>query len=188
MATRTISNAGGDWNTTAAWVEGVVPVAADDVVATATSGNLVVTDSSVCRSFVMTNYVGTLSGTGSWSVGDGTVGAFTLVAGMTRTYTGALTFVSTTTGNNITLGTKIMASAVEFNGVGGGWTLQATFNNGSASNFRHTRGTLDTNGVTITCNNFISNSGNTRTLTLGASTINTQQSNCLLYTSDAADE
>jgi len=171
MATRTISDAGGDWNTTAAWFEGVVPVAADDVVATGTSGNLVVTASSVCRSFVMTNYVGTLSGIGTWSVGDGTAGAFTLVSGMTITYTGALTFISTVTGNNITLDTKVLASAIVFNGVGGVWTLQDTFNNGT-SNITLARGTLDTNGVTVTSGVFSVHGVNTRVLTLGASTVN----------------
>lgn len=173
MATRTISNPGGtrNWNDTATWVEAVVPTAADDVVATGTSGNLVVTASSVCRSFVMTNYVGTLSGTGSWSVGDGTTGHFLLVSGMTRTYTGALTFVSTTTGNNITLGTKTLASSVVFNGVLGGWTLQDTFNNGP-SDVGLTAGTLNTNGFTVTCSTFTISGSVAKTLTFGASPIN----------------
>ena len=42
MALRTVSNTGGNWNATTAWVGGVVPVAADTVDFTATSGNLVV--------------------------------------------------------------------------------------------------------------------------------------------------
>lgn len=40
MATKTISNTGGNWTDGAAWVEGVQPQVGDDVVATATSGSL----------------------------------------------------------------------------------------------------------------------------------------------------
>ena len=46
MPTRTISNAGGNYNATTTWVEGVVPNSGDDVVATATSGQLTVNVSS----------------------------------------------------------------------------------------------------------------------------------------------
>lgn len=61
MAIRTISNAGGDYNTTGAWVEGIVPTSADDVVATATSGNLTVTAIADALSIDFTNYLGTLT-------------------------------------------------------------------------------------------------------------------------------
>lgn len=61
MATRTISDAGGNWNATAAWVEGVVPVAGDDVVATATSGNLTVNVASACATMILTGYTGVLA-------------------------------------------------------------------------------------------------------------------------------
>jgi hypothetical protein len=40
MATRTVSAAGGNFGVTTTWVGGVVPVANDDIVANATSGNL----------------------------------------------------------------------------------------------------------------------------------------------------
>ena len=63
MASRTISDAGGNWNATTSWTEGAVPVAGDDVVATATSGNLVVNVATAnLNSFDLTGYVGTLSG------------------------------------------------------------------------------------------------------------------------------
>lgn len=39
MSTRTVVAAGGNWNTAATWVEGAVPLATDDVVIDATSGN-----------------------------------------------------------------------------------------------------------------------------------------------------
>ena len=71
-----------------------------------------------------------------------------------------------------------MASATNFNGTGGGWTLQDAWNNG-ASNITLTAGTLNTNGQTVTTTGTFSISGTTtRTLTLGASTIT-----CNIWTS-----
>jgi hypothetical protein len=63
VATRTISVAGGNFNSTSTWDEGAVPVAGDAVVARAggTSGNLTVNVASACATFVMTNYTGTLT-------------------------------------------------------------------------------------------------------------------------------
>jgi fibronectin-binding autotransporter adhesin len=62
MATRTVSNAGGNWNATATWVGGVVPVAGDDIAFTATSGNLTVNVASAGLVGVnFTNYVGTIT-------------------------------------------------------------------------------------------------------------------------------
>ena len=76
-------------------------------------------------------------------------GSMTLYSGLIRTYTGALTFNSTATGKTLTFAGVTMASATTFDGVGGGWTVQDAWDNGS-SNFVLTRGTLDTNGKTIT--------------------------------------
>lgn len=62
MATRTVSNAGGNWNATATWVGGVVPVAGDNITFTATSGNLTVNVASANLVGVnFTNYVGTIT-------------------------------------------------------------------------------------------------------------------------------
>ena len=59
MATRTISNAGGNYNATGTWVEAAVPTSADDVVATATSGQLTVNVTSAARTVDFTNYTNT---------------------------------------------------------------------------------------------------------------------------------
>lgn len=65
MAIRTISATGGNWNSTATWEEGVVPVANDDVFGVTSSGNLVVNvQTATIKSLDMTYYTGTVSGTG----------------------------------------------------------------------------------------------------------------------------
>lgn len=81
MATRTISNTGGNYNAVGTWVEGVVPTSADDVVATATSGQLTVNVASAASTFNFTNYANTLTMNNTWTV-SGT-GTQTFVAGMT---------------------------------------------------------------------------------------------------------
>lgn len=81
MATRTISNTGGNYNAVGTWVEGVVPTSADDVVATATSGQLTVNVASAASTFNFTNYANTLTMNNTWTV-SGT-GTQSFVAGMT---------------------------------------------------------------------------------------------------------
>lgn len=81
MAIRTISNTGGNYNATGTWVEGAVPTSADDVVATATSGQLTVNVASAAQSFNFTNYTNTLTMNNAWTV-SGT-GTQTFVAAMT---------------------------------------------------------------------------------------------------------
>jgi hypothetical protein len=62
MALRTVSNTGGNWNATAAWVGGVVPSATDTVDFTATSGNLTVNvNTAALQGINFTNYVGTIT-------------------------------------------------------------------------------------------------------------------------------
>lgn len=78
MATRTISNAGGNYNAIGTWVEGVVPTSADDIVATATSGQLTVNVASAASTFNFTNYVSTLTVNSLWTVSS-TSGTHTFV-------------------------------------------------------------------------------------------------------------
>lgn len=81
MATRTISNAGGNYNATGTWVEGVVPTSADDVVATGTSGQLTVNVASAALSANFTNYTNTLTMNAVWTISGTTTTTF--VSGMT---------------------------------------------------------------------------------------------------------
>ena len=93
MATRTISNAGGNYNATGTWVEAIVPTSADDVVATATSGQLTVNVAAAARSFDFTNYVNTLTMNAIWTVSG--VATQTFVTGMTISGASAIAITGT---------------------------------------------------------------------------------------------
>jgi hypothetical protein len=96
MAIRTISNLGGNYNATATWVEGVVPTSADDIVATATSGQLTINVGSAARTFNFTNYTNTLTMNSPWVVSGASL-TNTFVSGMTIAGTGQLTISGNTT-------------------------------------------------------------------------------------------
>lgn len=70
MAIRTISATGGNFNAITSWVEGVVPVAADDIVALSngTSGSLTVNVTSTVRSIDFSQYTATLTYTSQLTV------------------------------------------------------------------------------------------------------------------------
>lgn len=83
MATRTISNTGGNYNATATWVEGIVPTSADDVISTATSGQLTVNVASAARSIDFTTYTNTLTLNTSLTLNT---------AGLTHTFGSGMSF------------------------------------------------------------------------------------------------
>lgn len=174
MATRTISFAGGNWTDTAAWTEMAVPTDADDVVATAMSGNLVVTIGAVCRSANFTDYVGTLSGTATLTIGDGTAGAgnvaLTLVAGMTVTYTGAFKLDSgSATQQTIATAGKTLGSMQIGSSNDGNYILSDALS--LTGLLTLLRGTLDSNNQSLSIGSFDGGGTLTRTLTLGTSTV-----------------
>jgi fibronectin-binding autotransporter adhesin len=128
VATRTIANGGGNYNVIGTWVEGVVPLSTDAVVATATSGNLTITAGAAANTVNLTNYVGTLtinSGQ-TWTISGGV----TLVAGMTTAGTGTLALG--------TVGTYTSASSLNIS-----WNV-----NFSASVVYTISGTWQINGLT----------------------------------------
>jgi len=121
MAVITISNTGGNWNATGTWVGGVVPVAADSVIATATSGPLTVTANATINGVNFTNYTNTFtinSGvTLSQGAGSATSQPFTFVSGMTVAGTGTLSFNGTFT---MTSGGKVWTGNLRFAPQGSG--------------------------------------------------------------------
>jgi hypothetical protein len=89
---------------------------------------------------------------------------------MTFSHAFSLQFHSTTTGNQITLnGKSLGAENVAFSGAGGAWTLMDAFVTTAKINI--IKGTLDTNGQAVTCNDLVSEGSDTRVLTLGASVV-----------------
>ncbi len=167
------ATAGTKWALTSGGAGGqTVPTSADDVFFDGASGAVTVTVASAsnCLSLNFTGFTGTFAGTSGLTI----TGNLTLSTGMTRSYTGSITFNSTTTGRTLTFAGKTMFSTTTFNGVGGGWTIQDAWNSGT-SLITLTAGNLNTNGQTITCDEFNSSNTNTRVLTLGASTINCRQ-------------
>lgn len=104
MAIRTISVAGGNYDATTAWDEGVVPTSADDVVARAggDSGSLTVNVASAALTMNFTNYVNTLTLGANLTVS----GSITLVAGMTFTPSTYTVTVGTGITSTITTGGK----------------------------------------------------------------------------------
>ncbi len=177
MTTKTISNAGGNSNANGAWVEGSPPSASDDIVATATSGNLTINALLSCRSVDLTGYVGTIThNTGiNWSIGTTTVKSGNIalkfpVSGWTYSPSGTaiITFVSTSATQATIDAQNISLLRVTFNGTNGTWKLTSAFK--VLSLFTLTAGALDTNGQTVTGSLNLSGS-TTRSLTLGATTI-----------------
>jgi hypothetical protein len=113
----------------------------------------------------------TFAGTAPLSVTQ----AFTMAStGITRTYTGALTFSGTGTGKTISAG-RPLNSSITINGIGAVWALTAALpNSDSGPTFTLTNGSFDTAGFTVTFGQFLeTNTQNPITLSFGSSIIST---------------
>ena len=148
MAIRTISNTGGNWDSIGTWVEGVVPTNADDVVATATSGQLTVNVSSACKSIDFTNYTNTLTMASTLTVS----GNVTLVSGMTISGSGTLSINATST---LTSNGKVWTGGLTFAGASLTYTLADNWTSLGTVSFSAT-GTPLLNGNTLYCSSSIS--------------------------------
>ena len=165
-----------NWSATNGGAGGAsVPTLNDDVFFTslsnATAYVCTLTTAPVCRSVSVVGPAAgnvTIAGAVNWDV----YGSFTLAAtGVTFTYTAAiLTFKATTTGFTVTTnGSSLNGTFVNFQGVGGGWTL------GSAISFSNTfqilAGTVSTANFNITTNNIVISGALARTVNLGSSSV-----------------
>jgi hypothetical protein len=159
-----------------------VPTAADNVFFDANSnvgtGAFTVTMANnprVCNDFTASGLDGTmtLAGTGIGLNVSGSL--FFPATNFIRTYTDTTLFNATTTGktvttNGVTFGGS--GGSVNFNGVGGGWTLGSALSV-STNILSVTNGTFDTstNNYAVTAGSFSSSNSNTRTINLNGSTL-----------------
>lgn len=179
MTVITASAAGGNWNQNGAWVGGVQPTAADDVLLTVTSGNITIptATTALCRSIDCTGYTGTMtwaSVTALLNIGDASGGAATFVAGMTVVpSTGQIRFLATTASTvyDFTTGGKTFSAIVVQ--VGASTTIRLADNLTTTGGLDITllSGIFDTNGKAVVANGLVLTGAPARTLTLGASTL-----------------
>lgn len=109
MAIRTISNAGGNYNSSGTWVEAQVPTSADDIVATATSGQLTINVAAAARTINLTNYNNTITMNANWTVSGGALSS--MIGSSTTTYAGTVGFLIFT-GASHTLSQEIGSSGI----------------------------------------------------------------------------
>ena len=174
-----------NWAATSGGASGVsVPTAADDVYFDANSntgvGSFTVTMATtprVCRNLTVSGLDGAMTLAGA-NIGLTISGDLLFSGGLlTLTYTGTTTFNATTTGKTVTTNSVVFAGPIDFNGVGGGWTLGSALalsGSGFSGALNITRGTFDTSvsnynitGIT----QFSSANTNTRTINLNNSNI-----------------
>lgn len=176
MATRVAAAGGGDWNTGSSWVGGVAPTAADDAQIPATAGNMSIGSGAVCRSADFSTYTGTLSGTGTLTIGDATAGlsniALKLVAGMTVSGPPGFSFISTSaTQQTVDFAGKTTGN-VTFNATSNGsWLYTGVHNCGATATVTLTKGSLDINGQTCSWGLFNMSNSNVKSFTAGAANI-----------------
>jgi len=139
------ATAGTKWSLTNGGAGGqAVPTAADDVFFDSGSGanTVTITATANCKSLDTTGFTGTVTGSSALNV------ALSLnLTGGTWSYSGALTFNGTATGNTITSNGKTINGTLAFSGVGGGWTLADALT--CASTITLTNGAFSAGGFNI---------------------------------------
>jgi len=199
MATKFWVGGTGTWDasTTTNWADSsggaggaVAPTFADDVVFDANSNTLLlpftvtINTGAVCQNFSTGGAGGaldgvmTLAGSAAWSV----YGSLTYpAANLTRTYTGTITFAATTTGKTITTnGVTLTAGSIIFDGVGGGWTLGSALT--VTTDITVTNGAFATANFAVTAANLLSSNSNTRSISLGSSTVTVSGATPITFT------
>ena len=137
MANRTISDSGGtrNWNDNASWVQGSPPDNTMDVIATATSGNIIVnTGTCVCKTLTLTGYTKLMTFTASQTL---TVSG-NVVFASTHTLTGIGT-LAVNAAANLTSGTLTFPGNLILNGTAtyalqDAWTITGTLISSGGAN------------------------------------------------------
>ena len=168
----------GNWNDTAHWASSTgglngasVPTSISNVFFDANSftaggQTMTINVAASAKNITWANVANTPTWAGTFALNIS--GSMTLSSGMTRTYTGALTFSATTLGNTIILAGKTLGSAVTFSGAGGEWIIQDTFITTGAITLA--QGTLNANNNNMTMSQVTSSNSNPRTITMGSGT------------------
>jgi fibronectin-binding autotransporter adhesin len=170
-----------NWATSTGGAGGAsAPTSSDNVIfdslSNATDYTVTISTNAVCKDWTVAGpLVGNVTFAGTSNIGI--YGSLTWpVSGMTRTYSGISQFLATTTGHTITTNGVSFGARVEFDGVGGGWTLGSALTTTSASALAVNilNGTFDTGNYNVTCSSggFTIGAG-TKTVNLGSSTIST---------------
>ena len=163
-----------NWSTSTGGSGGAsVPTAADNAIFDAGSdagGIFTVTLSGtrLCLNITASalDFTMTLGGTGALTVSGNLSFPAT---NFSSTFTGGVTFNSTTTGKTITTNGNSINGNVTFNGVGGVWQLQDNLTILATRTTTLTNGTLDINSKVLSTGLFASSNTNTRVLAFGAS-------------------
>lgn len=162
------TTAGSKWALTSGGAGGqAVPTAADNVFFDANSGSVTctITGSQTCLNLDCTGFIGTFTGTSTPVLTIS--GNMVLSGGMIGASTPTYVFNSTTTGNTLNTFGRILGS-ITFNGVGGEWSLLDAITLLSASTLNVASGNFNANNFNVTTGRFASNSGSTRTVTMGS--------------------
>jgi hypothetical protein len=175
-----------NWSATSGGAGGAsVPTSADAVVfntlSNATAYTVTCTATQLrCAALTM---AGPLSGNVTWA-GNAPLaihGNVSLAAsGITRTYTGAITLSSSSTGLTFTTNGNTLASTIEVNGVGCGWTLGSALTTTSTATY--TNGTFNTGNFAFTVLAILSGNSNDRTISLGSSTVTAASATPISFT------
>lgn len=163
--------AAGNWGDTSTWSTSSggapgasVPTASDNAFLDAATGAVTITVnvSATCLDLDCTGFTGTLAGTSALAVS----GSLILGAGMTRTYTGAITFNSTGA-ETVDSNGVALDSDLTFNGVGGSWALGAAGSlvTGATRAVTLTAGSIDLGGEEHYCGAFTSSGSGVRAIT-----------------------
>jgi hypothetical protein len=172
----------GNWSSTTKWSTSsgggsgaAVPTSLDNVIfdaaSNATAYTATIDATSRCNQL-------TIAGPTSGNVtlaGSSTLichGNITLPAtGLTRTFTGPLVLSGSVTGDTLTTNGVTLASAITVNGVDCEWTLGSALSLGTSNPLTVTNGSFSTANYALTCTHLVSNNTNTRSLSLGSSTV-----------------
>lgn len=162
--------AGTKWASSSGGAGGqAIPTSSDNCFFDSLSGSTTVTiatGNTGCGSISFSGFTGTLAGSGAINIS----GSLTLASGMTRTYTGTITFNATSGTSTITSNGKALDSSITFNGVGGAWQLGDDMTTGSSRTVTLTNGAFDANNHNITMGIFSSSNSNARTIIMGSGT------------------